>query len=337
MNQASHHPTDWFCNARWGVNIAFMAIEGESTGGADIPAEKWNKQVDAFDVEALAKQLGNLGAPYCFLTLGQNSGHYCSPNATYDEFVGINPSKCSRRDLVADFAAALRRYGIRLLVYLPSGGPAADPVAKERLGWEWGYETPWPGGWCDNLRNGLRLEAFQLKWEAVISEWSRRWGQDVWGWWIDGCYFADEMYRHPKAPNFKSFAGALRAGNERALVAFNPGQIVPLICHSEEEDYTAGEVDKQFPLCPGRWVERNKHAAQWHVYTWIGAQWGRGMTPRLRTEFVVGYTKQTAAHQGVVTWDVPFHRNGTIPDHFLKILDTLAKAVPPEKPLCALP
>ena len=326
------HRTDWFCRAKWGVNIAFMAIEGESTGGADISAADWNRRVDAFDVEALAQQLGNLGAPYCFLTLGQNSGHYCSPNATYDEFVGIAPSKCSRRDLVADFATALSRYGIRLLVYLPSGAPAADPIARDRLGWTWGYGAAWPGGWDDKLRTGQRHAAFQLKWEAVVAEWSRRWGRQVWGWWMDGCYFADEMYRHPHAPNFASFASALRAGNDRALVAFNPGQVVPLVCHSEVEDFTAGEVSHQFPLCPGRWVTRNQHAAQWHAYSWIGAHWGRGMTPRLPTEFVVGYTQQVAANQGVVTWDVPFHPNGTIPDHFLHILETVTKAVPPEKP-----
>jgi len=318
------HVTDWFMRARWGVNIAFMAIEGESTGGAEIPGDVWNRRVDAFDVDGLAAQLGALNVPYCFLTLGQNSGHYCSPNATYDELVGISPSKCSRRDLAADLATALARHGIRLLVYLPSGAPAADRVARQRLEWEWGYECEWPNGYCDNLRNGLRLEKFQRNWERVVSEWSRRWGQQVWGWWIDGCYFADEMYRHPKPPNFQSFAAALKSGNPRALVAFNPGQIVPLISHSEYEDYTAGEVSDNFPLCRGRWVERNRHAVQWHVYSWIGPQWGRGQPPRFSPEFVIGYTRQVTGHQGVVTWDVPFRENGLIPDAYLRILEALA-------------
>ena len=77
------------------------------------------------------------------LTLGQNSGHYCSPNATYDRIVGIAPSKCSRRDLIADLAKALSARNIRLMVYLPSGAPAADPVARKALGWRWGAK----GGW----------------------------------------------------------------------------------------------------------------------------------------------------------------------------------------------
>jgi len=322
------HKTTWFKNCKWGVNIAFMAIEGESMEGADIPAATWNARVDAFDGELLASQLGSLGVGYCFLTLGQNSGHYCSPNATYDGYVGINPSKCSRRDLPADLAAALAPHGIRLMVYLPSGAPSADPIAREKLQWEFGFE----GGWAENLRTGKRLEAFQLKWEAVVREWSLRWGREVWGWWIDGCYFADEMYRNPRPPNFKSFAEALTAGNPDALVAFNPGQKFPMVSHSEHEDYTAGEgSDHSFALCQGRWVEYNKHAAQWHTYNWIGPKWGRGAPPRISTEFVIGYTQQVTRNQGVVTWDVPFDEVTGIREPYFEMLKALAAALPPGK------
>jgi len=316
------HSTDWFMRTRWGVNIAFMGRNDES-------ADVWNRRVDAFNVDGLASQLGSVRVPYCFLTIGQNSGHYCSPNSTYDNIVGIRPSKCSRRDLVADLAAALSKHGIRLLVYLPSGAPTMEPLACERLEWEWGYETPWPNGYCDNIRTGKRLEDFQSKWEKIITEWSLRWSRQVSGWWIDGCYFAEEMYRHPKAPNFRSFTAALRSGNPEALVAFNPGQIVPVISHSEHEDYTTGEISENFPLCPGRWVERNKHAAQWHVYTWIGQTWGGGTVPRLPSDFVIGYTRHAAEHQGVVTWDVPFQNNGLIQEPYMQILDALTTAVPP--------
>ncbi len=37
------------------------------------------------------------GAKYLLFTIGQNSGHYCTPNAAYDRIAGITPSKCSRR------------------------------------------------------------------------------------------------------------------------------------------------------------------------------------------------------------------------------------------------
>ena len=219
-------PTDWLHDARWGVMTHYLGAPPSSKGGAELTAEMWNKQVDAFDVNGLADQLASAGAKYLLFTIGQNSGHYCSPNATYDRIVGITPSKCSRRDLIADLANALAARNIRLMVYLPSGAPSADPVARKALGWRWGK----PGGWqLPGEPVGGRLAEFQRNWEAVIREWSLRWGKSVSGWWIDGCYFADEMYRFDDEPNFASFAKALKAGNPEAIVAFNPGVKVPVI------------------------------------------------------------------------------------------------------------
>ena len=40
---------------------------------------------------------------------------------------------------------------------------------------------------------GGRLAQFQRNWEAICRDWSQRWGRRVSGWWIDGCYFADEI------------------------------------------------------------------------------------------------------------------------------------------------
>lgn len=315
--------TAWFAKCGWGVFCHYLGAMPSTNGGADLSAAAWNRHVDAFDVEGLAAQLARIGAPYFFITLGQNSGHYLAPNATYDRLVGIRPSKCSRRDLVADLYAALRPRGIELLVYLPSGAPAADPVAMRRLGWEWGYEGGWPQAW-GTARTGKRLVAFQRKWEAVIREWSERWGRKVRGWWIDGCYFADEMYRHARAPNFASFAAALRAGNPDSLVAFNPGVTVPVICHAEGEDYAAGEISDAFPTCPGPWIERAGHRARYHVLSYLGESWCKGQ-PRFPDEFVAGYTRHVIEHGGVVTWDVPIAQNGLIPLPFVRQLTAIGK------------
>jgi len=83
--------TDWFKDAGWGVFTHYLTAN-ETT------AEDWNKQVDNFDLTGLADQLESVGAKYYFITIGQNSGHFCAPNETYDSIVGIRPSKCSTRD-----------------------------------------------------------------------------------------------------------------------------------------------------------------------------------------------------------------------------------------------
>src|SRR5579871_6153673 len=165
---------DWMPQAQWGVMTHYLADWQARDHGLTMSVDQWNKMVDGFDVEGMAKALESVGARYYQISIGQNSGYYLSPNAAYDKIVGIQPSKCSRRDLVADLAAALSKRGIRLLVYLPSGAPAGDKIADTALEW----------------RNGpLANKEFQRKWEQVIREWSLRWGKKVAGWWFDGCYF----------------------------------------------------------------------------------------------------------------------------------------------------
>jgi hypothetical protein len=318
--------TDWFRNAKWGV---FMHYMGDTVlKGDELTVVNWNKAVDAFDVKGLAEQLASIGAGYFVLTLGQNSGFYCSPNATYDQITGITPSKCAKRDLVADLSDALRARHIRLMVYLPAGAPDRDKAATQALQWKagqfplWTYENGKPKGQDD------RLVAFQRKWESVIAEWSRRWGRKVSGWWFDGCYYPDAMYRHPDAPNFASFAAAARAGNADSLVAFNPGVLNPIITLTPDEDYTAGEINEPDKVvCAGRWVGK----AQFHMLSYLGPSWCQ-KPPRFKGAEVVSFTQGITDKGGVVTWDVPpAGINGHIPDDFLAQLKAVGEGVARKK------
>ncbi len=315
--------TDWFKDAKWGVFGHFLAGMAGGFGedvGQSVTSDEWNKRVDSVDVAKLADQLEEIGAGYCMFTIGQNSGHFCSPNDTYDSIVGIKPSKLSRRDLIADIAEALKSKGIRMMVYSPSGCPVHDLVACEKLEWKWNMTDATYRDTAGAFKNttGDRLVSFQLKWEQVIREWSMRWGDSVKGWWMDGCYFPDDMYRFDNAPNFRSFSEALKSGNPNSLVAFNPGVITPVICYTEYEDYTAGELSLDLPASPGRWVE----GAQYHTLGYLGSTWGAG-EPRYVDELVYGYTKDVISKQGVVSWDVVFNYNGTIRDDFFQQLKCL--------------
>ena len=310
---ATKHRTDWFKDAGWGVFTHYLV-------GSEMPAEDWNKRVDAFDVPGLVAQLEAIGTKVYFITIGQNSGHYCAPNPTYDKLVGIEPSKCSRRDLIADLYRALEPKGIRLMVYLPSGAPAADHVARKKLGWLWGGK----GGWqLPGEPVGGRLAEFQTRWEAVIRDWATRWGKHVHGWWFDGCYFADVMYRTPEPPNFASLAAAARAGNPDSIVAFNPGVKYPIVRHSDQEDYTAGEINEPAKApCAGRWLD----GAQWHMLSYLGHTWGNG-APRFSNEQAIKWTRDIIKHGGVATWDVPIQANGHIAQPFIEQLIALRKGL----------
>jgi hypothetical protein len=309
--RAAEDRAAWMKHARWGVMTHFLADWIASTSGDAMTVEKWNALIDHFDTEGLAAQLESVGAGYYLISIGQNSGYFLSPNAAYDKIVGITPSKLSRRDLVADLAASLQKRHIRLMVYLPSGAPNGDAVAKQALQWQ----------------NGpFRNAEFQRKWEEIIREWSTRWGTKVSGWWFDGCYWPNAMYRSSDGPNFVSFAAAARAGNPGSVLAFNPGVLYRTISITPEDDYVAGEVDKPDQIQIKRVADGKADGAQVHMLSFLGTQWGRG-TPRFTTDQVVGFSKTVIDAGGVVTWDTPIQRNGTFAQPFVDQLTAIGKAL----------
>jgi hypothetical protein len=302
----------WMREARFGVMTHFLHDWIVGRGNRDqMTPENWNRLVDGFDVEACAEQLKSVGATYYLISIGQNSGYFLSPNATYDKITGITPTRLSRRDLVADLAAALSKRGLRLMVYLPSGAPGGDRVAREALQWE----------------NGPHRNAeFQRHWEAIIREWSLRWGERVSGWWFDGCYWPNLMYRTDDAPNFSSFAAAARAGNPRAAVAFNPGVVNRTLSITPHEDYIAGEISD-----PALWSARRNtngtiDGVQLHFLSYLGTTWGQG-APRFSTEQAVAFTKKVAEVGSAITWDTPTQRNGTFAPEFLAQLKAIGAAI----------
>jgi hypothetical protein len=304
----------WMQDSRycWGVMTHYLADWQAHDHKLQMNVDLWNKLIDGFDVEGMASRLESVGAGHYQISIGQNSGYYLSPNAAYDRITGIRPSKCSHRDLVSDFYEPLRRRDIKLMVYLPSGAPAGDATAVAALEWSNG---PHPN------------KAFQAKWQQVIAEWSTRWGSKVSGWWFDGCYFPNTMYRSVDPPNFATFASAARAGNPDSCVAFNPGVVYRILSVSPEEDFTAGEIDKPELVTVRRGEDGRIDGTQIHMLSFLGERWGSG-APRFTSEQVVAFTRKIRDFGGSVTWDVPVQLDGTIAQSFLDQLSALSKAFP---------
>jgi hypothetical protein len=296
---------------RWGIMNHYLADWIARTSHEPMTIERWNSLIDHFDVEALAEQVKIAGAGWYQISIGQNSGYYLSPNATYDKLTVMRQSKCSRRDLVADFYDALHKRGIRLMVYLPSGAPAGDADARKALEWENGAH---------------RNREFQVKWESIIREWSTRWGTKVSGWWFDGCYWPNTMYRSDDAPNFKSFAAAARAGNPESAIAFNPGVFPRIFAMTPHQDYTAGEIADPETIQIRRQDGGLVDGAQIQVLSHLGEQWGMG-APRFQTEQVVTWSKKLLASGGAITWDTPVQPGGTMAAEYMEQLTALGKAL----------
>ncbi len=301
----------WLKEARFGVMTHYLQDWLSKTENKTIGVQEWNDLIEHFNVYELANQVKAVGASYMIFSIGQNSGYYVSPNAAYDSIVDNKPSKCAKRDLIADLSTALHARGLKLLVYLPSGAPNGDEQAKNALQWKNG---PYPN------------KEFQSNWERIIREWSLRWGNKVDGWWFDGCYWPDIMYRTETTPDFKSFASAARAGNPNSIVAFNTGVMYRLISVTPYEDYISGEINKADQLSINKAYDGKIDGEQVHVLCFLGEKWGMG-APRFTTEQAIGYTKVLLDAGGAITWDAPIQSNGHIYPAFIEQLTAIGKAV----------
>lgn len=270
--ESSNPNTDWFSQAKYGVFIHFLP-----SGSAGL------KLVEQFDVKVLAGQLEGMGAGYLVLTLGQNSGYFNSPNADYEKQTGYAPGeRCATRDLPLDLYHALQPKGIRLMLYLPCQTPNGDARAQKAFGLAQGA-TDQP----------LDL-AFADKWSRVIQEWSDRYGEKVSGWWFDGGY----EHIHFNDAIAARYAAAVKHGNPKAIVTFNPG--VKVVRWTKAEDYTAGELNEPLQVIPAeRWLD----GSQWHALTYLGESWMHRDT-RFPTDQWVEWARKVAARQGVFTLDL---------------------------------
>lgn len=299
-----HH---WFREAKYGVMTHFLVDEAD-------------ERMEIFDPETLASQLDEAGAGYLIFTLGQNSGYYCSPNAAYEYYVGVEPyTRCYARDLPAELAQALAPYGIKLILYLPSRAPQrARPREIVALGDIWlpfglGQQLPAP-------------QIFTARWSEVIREWSDRYGQSVAGWWFDGAYNTRGWDDLSQPYNWQTWAAAARSGNPGSILAFNPGWNIEEAFTSltPEQDYTAGEQDI-WGATPASWP--GPRGVQWHVLSHMGTDWGQADGPRLSAEQMIEYIRTVNEQGGIVTLDAALNRDGTIYEVHLEQLRAIKAAV----------
>jgi hypothetical protein len=326
----------WLRRAGYGFFLHYLNGAAGCGGGGDNSIEAWNRRTDNFDVDKLALQLHQLGAGYCFLTLGQNTGYYCSPNKEYERLLGFqgNDTKMSSRDLFMDMANALEKYNIPLLAYTTAMAPVCDDRAIVALGFLPPWKMPKIGVSFDHLNAHIdhdpRIKRFLRNWENIHREWAERYGSKLKGWWVDGCYYPKEMFDHPDAPNFASFAAALRAGNPDALVALAPGVKYPPVKLNDVEDYTAGEINE-----PWRGVHNGAEldGIQYQILTFAGKFWGAQPLMYSGSE-LAAISKNIIKRGGAITWDVPFsYENGTFLDDFfaafLQMREILSKDAAP--------
>ena len=297
--------TDWFRDAHWGLFVHYLwdlQNAGHRTNNLG-RTTSWDDCVKEFDTEKFAGQIKETGAPYVFFTMMQRTRYLIAPNATYDKLTGYNPGEaCSTRDLVEDLYHSLDKRGVKLMLYWTGDGPREDAQAAKGM-----------GGW-----NGKITDAYVQNWANVAAEYSRRYGDKVKGWWVDGCYGFSGYNDH----RWGLMAAALKSGNPHAIVALNDPSFLHARSSTDYEDFTTGEMN-EFTDIPG---ERWRDGKQFHVLSFLGESWG-APGARYPADELADYVGAVNHAGGVVTIDVALFRDGSIDAQQLATIKAMSAAL----------
>jgi hypothetical protein len=303
--RALERKLDWFYWARYGVMAHFLPNMGRFNDPEKrIPwdSASWNEWVDAIEVEKIAAQAEELEAGYVVLPIGQQGNYYCAPNPVYEKHWGFAPQEYgTRRDLPADLEKALRKRGVRLMIYITGAPTATEGPAREasaRVGWQkLDGRPPWR---C--------TEEGSAKWAEVVQWWVTHYKGLCAGYWIDGV----NNYCRGHAVRFMD---AVRSADPDALFS---------CWWNALSDYNHGHCtydweEQQQRLPPnGRWLP--EFDIQYHVFQYLGHRWG-GRTVEHSTASMTDYARKVIEGGGVFTFDVGVFDESTVPHRgpFLEI------------------
>lgn len=201
--------TTWFQQARYGIMVHWTKQSMPRNGNP----KSYDQAVADFNVEAFADQMKQTGAGFVLITTSHAFQYFPAPLKSLDS---ILPGRTSRRDLVADLAAALGKRGLKLMLYYHLGA-SDDPDWLKACGF---WET-------DTSR-------FFNNWQAIISEVGQRYKEQLAGWWFDD---GSSSYYYRSAP-WEKLGSAAKAGFSQRLVAFNSWE---LNSPTEFHDFFTGE------------------------------------------------------------------------------------------------
>lgn len=188
--------TTWFQKAKFGIMVHWTSQTMPRHGDP----KPYDQAVTDFNVDAFAEQMKRTGAGFVVITTSHAQHYFPAPLASLDR---ILPGRTSKRDLIADLAAALSRQNIKLMLYYHLG--AADDAAWTQASGFWKTDTA----------------PFFNHWREIITEAGQRYRENLAGWWFDD---GSTNYFYRSAP-WESLNTAAKAGNPQRLTAFNAWEL----------------------------------------------------------------------------------------------------------------
>jgi hypothetical protein len=187
--------TSWFKEAGYGIMFQWGNWGFPRTGDKKEP---WNKVYEEFDIEAFADKMKLLNPGYIIWSITWRGSRFSMPLESVDKIMG-SKEFTMKYDFVGKLADALNKRGIPMFLYY-------HPGAEEPQFWA----TVWKGH--DNTGPWQDAKV------AIWTEIGERLGKKLAGWFVDNGmpqYYPADFFRYIKA---------LKAGNPKRLVSFNPGK-----------------------------------------------------------------------------------------------------------------
>ncbi len=305
---AEANAKDWFAQSKYGLMFHYLPEAGMSSG----PDGTWDRTVANFRVDRFVSDVKKTGARYVVFSVGQVSGYYAAPNAFYEKQTGSRRGTfTSSRDLIADLAPALKAARIKLMVYMAVEGPTNAPdVVRSRFPVTTDKAPP-------DTRRSVN---------AMLREWSLRWGASVSGWWLDGCYPGSD-YEDPAIGEqaVTELMRSVKVGNPHAIAACNP-KALQFRGQSPEQDFVAGEENtlQRYPQAtPVHYKGKN---LTWHVVSYVGSNWGKHDL-RFASNQVASYVKNVSDLGGVVTLDLGVNADGSLSAQQIETMKVVTRVV----------
>jgi Alpha-L-fucosidase len=298
--------TDWFAKAGYGVWFHFLDLTTPRRG----PRKPYAQAVNDLDVEALASLVEETGARYAIINT--NHGHPTCP-APIRSWEELHPGWTTKRDLIADFAGALNRRGMRLLLYMNCPGlgdleqTSASAIDQPRYSEE-------------------RYAEILVK---VFTEFGLRYGDRVAGYWLDSWFQTTEIY--PNLP-FEALDRAIKAGYRDRMVAYNYWAF-PI--ETDWQDYWCGELtDLPLKRFGSRYIRRGAgQGLQAHSAIRLDDPWFHItpntdiQPPRYTAAQLTDYIRTCIQDQAPVSFGVGIYQDGTISEASREVLRQVRRAI----------
>jgi len=285
--------SNWLAKAGYGLMFHWTS-QSVSEDGSKKP---YAQAVEDFDLNAFVQMVEATGAGYIIFTIGHAEAYCPAPLKSWEKY---HPGHTTKRDLINEMAIALNAKGIKLICYFPT-----HIVAK--------YKKVLP-------------DEFTKINHEVMTEFGKRYGEKVAGYWFDGWYQCFEQY--PDF-SFKDFFKDCKAGNSNRIIALN-SWIYPAV--TDWQEYWAGEAASPVELPDSGTLKRGpgmglKYQSLIIMEPYWVQEKAQMPDPRFTAEQLKKYISDCMEHGGAVTINMGIYQNGTVGKKALEVMKQVKESI----------